>query len=64
MSYSKKKNNDFSSSLKSFFLCFYIKDDDTNKVVKDSISNGSYGPEETMISAAKHFSSPHKVRLI
>lgn len=64
MSYSKKKNSDFSSSLKSFFLCFYIKDDDTSKVVKNSISSGSCGPEETMISAAKHFSSAHKVQLI
>ncbi|TMW92394.1 hypothetical protein EJD97_013112 [Solanum chilense] len=64
MSYSKKKNSNFSSYLKSFFVCFYIKDDDTSKVVKDSSSKGSYGPEKTMISAAKHFSSPHKVRLI
>ncbi|CAN4124651.1 unnamed protein product [Withania somnifera] len=65
MSYNKKKNSDLSTSLKSFLLCFYIKGDDTSKVVKDSISSsGSSGPEATMISAAKHFSSPHKVRLI
>ncbi|KAK4376561.1 hypothetical protein RND71_002857 [Anisodus tanguticus] len=64
MSYSNKKNSDFSSALKSFLLCFYIKND-TSKVVKDSsISSGSSGPEATMISAAKHFSSAHKVRLI
>ncbi|CAN4122008.1 unnamed protein product [Withania somnifera] len=66
MSNSMKKNSDFSSSLKSFLLCFYMKHDvDSSKVVKDSSSSGSLSePEATMISAAKHFSSSHKVRLI
>lgn len=67
MSYSKKKNSDFSSSLRPFLSCFFVKNE--SKFVKNSIQKGSSkpsicGPEATMISAAKHFSSAHKVRLI
>ncbi|KAK4376560.1 hypothetical protein RND71_002856 [Anisodus tanguticus] len=56
MSYStKKKNMEISSPLRSLLSCFFIKNE--SKIVKDSKSD----PEETIISAAKHFSSAHKV---
>ncbi|KAL6969670.1 hypothetical protein U1Q18_029377, partial [Sarracenia purpurea var. burkii] len=50
-----------SAFFKSVSSCFYASGD--RKKVKGSKASSAAGPEETMVAAAKHFSSTHKVRL-
>lgn len=58
-----KKNVSMSSLIsRSVSECFSFSSKEGERRVKDS--KAPSGPEESMIAAAKHFSSAHKVRLI
>ncbi|KAA8532846.1 hypothetical protein F0562_033037 [Nyssa sinensis] len=56
-----KKVNWFSSVLRPLASCFNVSSEGEN--MKSSNVPVPSGPEATMVAAAKHFSSAHKVRL-
>lgn len=58
----EKKEAWYSSILTTFALCFCASGEG-EKLKKNPTAESPDGPEATMVAAAKHFSSAHKVRL-